>query len=385
MATILITGVTGMVGSVLASLLKSKGCRLICLIRPKSGQDPMDRLSQALGQLTGSEVVWKGDVTLPHIGISDGERQRWKGRINKIVHCAASIKFDEASADATTKVNVDGTNNILKLAEELKIPEIHHISTAYVAGDADYFSENDFDIGQTCCNVYERTKKESEQLVRDWQFGRYSIYRLSVIIGDSITGYTPSFYGYYGFLSAFWHLKQTLARKSKSEIKKYEAEGIGFDSEGTLRIPICINISPTSTLNLVPIDWIARTTSELIEVSATGKTFHIVHPCSPKSRWVNDVSLKHLGIKGFCYREHPDYNPQSLLGKLQRIFDRNAVEYIPYVTRRPKFGVVNTSRVLGPKYTSPPNIDEAFVARLMDYAKSVNFGKKEERHKAVGV
>ena len=86
MATILFTGVTGAVGSSLAPLLKSKGDRLIYLVRSKSEQDPKDRLSKILGRINDNEIVWKGDVTLPHAGVSDSERRRWKGQIDKIVH-----------------------------------------------------------------------------------------------------------------------------------------------------------------------------------------------------------------------------------------------------------------------------------------------------------
>ena len=41
-----------------------------------------------------------------------------------------------------------------------------HVSTAYVAGDADgLFTEADLDVGQGFRNTYEQTKLEAERLV----------------------------------------------------------------------------------------------------------------------------------------------------------------------------------------------------------------------------
>ena len=378
MATILLTGVTGTVGSALAPLLKLKGHRLIYLIRPRDGQNSLNRLSQALGRTAEDDIVWDGDVTLTHIGVNDSERKKWKGKIDKIVNCAASIKFDEALREVTTKVNITGTKNILALAEELKIPEIHQVSTAFVAGDADYFREDDLDIGQNPRNVYEETKKEAEQLVRNWRYGRYSIYRLGIVVGDSVTGYISSFSGYYGFLSSLWYLKQELSQKSKSDREKYEVNGINFDLEGMLILPICMNFSPTSTLNITPIDWVTRTMSDLVEFPAIGQVFHVIHPRPPKARWMNDVSLKELGIKGFYYEDFAGSNPRSMSRRFQKIFDRSTAQYISYITHEAKFEVLNVPRVLGLRYAPPPDIDGAFVAKVLDYAKSVNFGRKKQ-------
>ena len=379
MATILITGATGTVGSSLASSLESKGHRLIYLIRPKNGQNNAERLSEALGLGTiGSRVILEGDVTLDHLGVNGSERRRWRNKIDKIVNCAASIKFEESLRRLTTQINIEGVRNLLGLAEELRISEFHQISTAYVAGDADYFTEDDFDIGQKPRNVYEETKKEAERLVRNWRYGRYSIYRLGIVVGDSATGYISSFNGYYGFLSSLWHLRRELELKDRHDRKKYDANGISFDSDGMLILPICMNFSPISTLNITPIDWVVRTVSDLVEFPTIGQVFHIVHPQPPKARWMNDVSLKELGIKGFYYGDSVVSSAQAVSGRFQRIFNRSTAQYIPYITHEAKFEVANVPRVLGLRYASPPNIDEAFVPKVLDYAKSVDFGKKKK-------
>lgn len=371
MATILLTGATGAVGSSLAPLLKERGHKLICLVR---GGNLVARLEKAL-RCTDDIVIFNGDVTQRNLGVYDCQMRQWRGRIDKVIHCASSIKFDEALAKEVTCVNVWGTQNVLDFARDMEIPEVHHVSTAYVAGDAEVFSESDIDIGQKCRNVYERTKLEAEKLVKNWSHGKHSIYRLGILVGDTVTGWTPSFNGYYGFLGSVWHLRQEFVLMSAQRLEKYESNGIAFNGERILRLPICGQFSPVSTLNVVPVDWVVKAMADLAELEADGQVFHIVHPNPPRVQWLNDVSLKHLGITEFRYGEPSDRNPKSLLGKFQRIFDRSTAQYLPYITRETKFVMSNLKRALGRGFVLPPVVDESFVAKLMSYAKSVNFGK----------
>lgn len=370
MATILLTGVTGAVGSSLAPLLIERGHKLICLIR---GDNPVARLEKVLGCADGI-IVFNGDVTLPNLGVCDCEMQRWRGRIDKILHCASSIKFDEVLAKEITLANVCGTQNVLDFARDMVIPEVHHVSTAYVAGDAEAFSESDTDIGQKCRNVYERTKLQAEKMVKAWSYGKHSIYRLGIVVGDTVTGWTPSFNGFYVFACRYWQFKQAMACKANSE--KYKANGIGFNQDGTLRLPLWGKFSPDSTLNIIPVDWTAEMLSKLAEIPASGQVFHVVDPQPPKVRWLNDVSMRHMGITNFRYGNSPNGDPRSLLGKFQRIFDRGTVPYIPYITHEARFETSNLPRVLGRNYVPPRCVDEALIAKWLDYAISVCFGRR---------
>ncbi|MDD2732286.1 MAG: SDR family oxidoreductase [Candidatus Pacebacteria bacterium] len=376
MATTLLTGATGTVGSSLASLLKKKGHQLVYLVRPKDGQNAKDRL-------VDNSFVLEGDITRPHLGINVQERRKWKKKIDKILNCAASIKLDGGFSETTSQVNIEGVRNLLQFAEELKIPEFHQVSTVYVSGSADYFSEEDFDIGQTSRNHYEQTKREAEQLVRAWKYGRYSIYRLGIVVGAYNNGYIPTFNGYYVFASSLWHLRNTLLGKNEQEMKRYEREGVSLDLDRMLTLPIYLNFAPNSTLNIIPVDWASDIVSELVAVPAKRKVFHIVHPSPRRARWVNDVSLKHLGIKGFYYGDFADFSSRSLLGRLQKIYNRSTLQYIPYITHESRFEVANAPYVLGERYRLPPEIDEIFIVTILDYAKSVDFGRRKQKIKAV--
>lgn len=374
--TVLLTGVTGQVGLSVAPLLQERGHRVLYLIRPIRNKDAVVRLKEVLPNLRETDVVISGDVTLPHAGISEADRRKWRGKIDKIVHGAASVKFDEAAAEETRHINVDGTRIMLNMAEELGVSEFHFISTAYVAGSARAFTETDFDVGQTARNAYESSKREAERLVRNWSGGKFSIYRPSIVIGDSMTGRVRSFNGYYGVAIPFWRLLQNLCQRWETKKKECIRQGIRFSSDDFLELPVCINCSPTSKINLVTSDWVAQTLINLFELSSANQTYHLVNPDPPRVQWVIDTSLEHLGIRGVLHQGNVRFSAYPLLKSIQNGLDRNLNRYLPYVTHEPIFGCENLKRALKERYISPPVVNESLLAKMLDYAKSVNFGQK---------
>jgi len=376
MSTILFTGVTGQVDSSLAPLLQERGHRVLYLIRPNNGQDATARLREVLPHLRETDIAINGDVTLPNAGISEAERKKWKGQIDKIIHGAASIKFDEAVAEETRYINVDGTHNMLNLAEELGVKEFHFLSTAYVAGSARTFAETDFDVGQTTRNAYESSKWAAERLVREWSGGKFSVHRLGIVIGDSKTGYVQAFNGYYGFLIGFWRLLQSLRPRWETKKEECLQQGISFSEDGFLELPLCVDCSPTSRINLVPTDWLSSTLAYLLDLPASNQTFHLTHPSPPRVQWAMEVSLEHLGIRGVQYKDSVDFSQYPLLQRFQSGLDRNLNRYLPYVTHEPVFDCTHLVHTLAERYVPPPAIDKALLVKMLDYAKSVNFGQK---------
>jgi len=369
MATILMTGATGTVGSELAPLLEKERHKLIYLTRASS-------IAQLrMRGLRGDVLV--SDIAKPCAGLGESPKHLLKAlQIDKLVNCAASVKFQASDAREISSVNVDGVKNLLALAEELKIPEFHQVSTAYVAGDAGYFSESELNSGQHCRNVYESTKRHGELLVNGWKAGKHSTYRLGIVVGKHETGEAHTFNAYYVFMSSLWYLKQGLASKSKAELEKYRKEGIYFEKDGSLVLPISIDFSLTSTLNLIPVDWTVHTLSNLIKTPAENETFNVVDPMPKRICWLNDVSLNILGIKGFHYGEPPLSDPRSLLSKIQRIFQKSTEQYLPYIKHECVFETKNIQRVLGQKYLPFPESNESFLKRLLCYAIKANFGRK---------
>jgi len=218
----------------------------------------------------------------------------------------------------------------------------------------------------------------AEMLVDKWNAGKHSTYRLGIVVGRHKDGITSTFNAYYVFMSTLWRLKQGLASKSAKELENYRKDGIYFDDRD-LVLPINIDFSSTSTLNLIPLDWTVYTLARLIQLPASNKILHVVDPNPRKIRWLNDVSLRILGIKGFRYRKTNIPDSQPLLQKIQRIFDKSTEQYRPYIKHECAFETRNVKNVLRDGTLPFPRTDEKFLERLLNYARLVGFGKKRSQ------
>ena len=115
--------------------------------------------------------------------------------------------------------------------------------------------------------------------------------------------------------------------------------------------------------------------SKLIETPSTNQTYHLVHLDPPRVHFVIEASLKRLGISGIRYGD----DMQELSGLLQRIqagLDKGIKIYRQYIKHGTIFTCDNLKRTLGDSYTSPPAVDEILLAKMLDYAMSVNFGQR---------
>lgn len=374
--TILLTGVTGQVGSALAPLLQENGHRVLYLIRPSGEKDAQTRLREVLPNLReGLDIAINGDVTLPNAGVSDADIQAWEWKVDRVMHGAAETSFDEIKTEKTRHTNIEGTRNMLNLSEELCVSDFHYMSTAYVSGDVEIFHEADLDVGQEFSNPYEVSKLDAERVVRNWRNGKFTIHRLPIVLGDSNHGNVRTFQGYYGVAIPFWKLIQTWRQRWGKDAADCLKNGVKVNENGVVELPLYIDCSPESVLNMVTSDWVAETLAKLLEISSANQTYHLVHPCPPKIRWVMEISLKHLGISGIRY-DDDTYELPALLQRMQSGFNRGIKIYRQYLKHGTIFTCDNLMRALGDHYTPPPVVDEALLVKMLDYAISVNFGQR---------
>ena len=182
-----------------------------------------------------------------------------------IIHNAASLSFEaNEQTGEPYRSNVEGTRNALELARRCRIREFHHVSTAYVCGlRTGRVLEDELDVGQQSGNAYEKSKIEAEKLVRAASFlDRPTVYRPSIIIGDSETGYTTTFHGFYAPL----------------KIVQAVANQIDFDPEKIDGAPLvaALNLTGQESKNYVPVDWVSRMIVHLAgRPELRGRTFHL--------------------------------------------------------------------------------------------------------------
>lgn len=355
MENILLTGALGEVGSQIALELSCQGYRVFCLVRSKLGLSAEERLRQVFGSAIYSI---EGNITEAFCGLSKDFQTKLRGSFSKLVHCAALVKFEKALQDDLYLTNVLGTKNVLDLATSLAIPEIHFVSTAYVAGSAQIFGENDVGLPENARNPYEETKQKAEALVRS-SHKPFNIYRLSVVVGDSTRGEVDKFTGYYGYFSAVWGMREKLRQIASEK---------GFQMPTNLK----------STINLVPRDWVREMLGKLISKKAVNQCFHLTHPRPPSVGWVLETSYNYLNLP-VCPVEV--YNPPRTISKewqaIQRMILREVKKYNAYTEHEGVFSNHCLQDFLGSEYKNPAPIDQTLVHRLLKYAIRRNFGKKD--------
>jgi thioester reductase-like protein/1-acyl-sn-glycerol-3-phosphate acyltransferase len=144
---ILLTGATGFLGKVvLHELLRRREelgvARVHLLVRGRRGRSAEQRFrsgvhgSECFSRLPGSWPehvrVVEGELTQPGAGLAPDARRELTRRIDRVIHCAASIEFQLPLAEAAA-ANVTSALNVLELVQECAQPcPLVHVSTAYV-------------------------------------------------------------------------------------------------------------------------------------------------------------------------------------------------------------------------------------------------------------
>ncbi len=344
---ILCTGITGILGSHLLSPL-SLHHDVYAMVR---------NASQRIHILTDlgmtPDRVFEGDLEKEGLGLSGEASSRLQSTgIDMILHCASSVKFDTRYSERTMNINEAGTRRLIDLGRSLKIPSFHFVSTAYAP------------YGR---NPYERSKLAAEQLVINSGLS-YNIYRLGVIVGQTRNCAINDFNGFYGYAMVPYLMAGALRRKRRSS--------------GPVELPITVRCSLTSTINIVPIDWVVSQLVLLMSLGSFDEIYHITHPHPPLSSWVLTTLFNYFEIRGPEYKDRADDTDPKESGKagyLQRLFDRQTDIFVPYATDERLFDVSSTKARLGSEYEAPNGVTEAWIRGLLDYAVQRNFGRKTSR------
>lgn len=215
MATVVLTGFPGFLASAFLPNLLSRldpATSVTCLVqshhRPLAEQRAAEIASAFPDRMDRIRLV-EGDITRPGLGLSDNGRAL-QPETREVYHFAAL--YDLAlSRPLGMKINVQGTVNVLDFIEACsRFDRLHYVSTCYVSGRfPGDFTENDLVHNNRFNNFYEETKYLAEVEVQNrMKRGlNATIYRPSIVVGDSRTGATQKYDGPYGALRWVlrWH------------------------------------------------------------------------------------------------------------------------------------------------------------------------------------
>ncbi|MGZ7068918.1 MAG: SDR family oxidoreductase, partial [Methanobacterium sp.] len=167
---IFLTGANGFLGTQIAiRIIKKYDHNIIVLIRGKNKEDAVNRLYRAwwefpelLDEIGKRINVLNGDITQILLGLEKEEYDALVENITYIIHTAADWSL-KSTLEKLQKINVLGTQNVLKLAqlahEDHGLKRFSHISTAYVAGGKmGTVSEDSLTSEYGFLSDYEKTK-----------------------------------------------------------------------------------------------------------------------------------------------------------------------------------------------------------------------------------
>jgi nucleoside-diphosphate-sugar epimerase len=364
---ILLTGATGLLGRYLLRDLLASGHRVTVLVRD-SGKAAAERIAELLafweesgGRGLAQPAVVVGDLALPGLGLGPAERRRLATPGRTVVHAAACVSSQPTVDGEPWETNFHGTRRLLELCRSLGLAEFHHVSTAFICGERrGVVRENELDCGHSPGNAYEHSKFAAEQLVRRFHGVRATIYRPSVVVGDSRTGYTSTYHHLYRFLELAVRLSAPAA----------ESFGPGKEAPPR-RVSVRLPLTGDETLNLVPVDWVSRAVVALLHLPAWhGHTFHLVAREGVRLREVKAIIAELLPLEGIEWAGTEGVTEPTPLE--QRILEQFR-DYWRYLQSDLVFDCQNTRQAL--PNLPPPRFERELAARLLNFARTDQWGR----------
>jgi len=370
---VFLTGATGLVGgNLISQILKNDvTTELILLIRGNSEVEAEQRLDKVPWKLSPeidiSRVkerikVIRGDITLNKLGLSESLYTRLASEVTHIIHSAASVKF-QLPLEYAELVNFNGTKNVMALAkcaqEAGRLKRVAYISTAYVSGNrGGTILEAELECGQEFANTYEQTKFESEKFIRGLMKELpITIFRPSIIVGDSKTGKTTAFNVLYLPLKLIYHQ--------------------------------LIRILPGSRytpIDVVPVDFVSRAINHILLKTdeGIGKVYHLTagERTATISGEIVDLAVDYFnqtGVKPYIPRIK--FIPLKLYHTAKRLLNSRAKRvwqaievYEPYLGVKRTFDNTNTCLALQGTSIVPPHFGMYYQA-ILHYCIETNWGK----------
>ncbi len=256
--TIFLTGFPGFIAERLTARLARPDVQFFLLVQPQflgKAAKVVETISQSTSTPLENFALIEGDITEPNLGISAEDYSILQSETSDIFHLAAAYDL-AVSKDIAYSVNLEGTKNINDFARSVwALKRYNYISTCYVAGNrTGDILETELEHDAGFRNFYEETKYLAETEVENLKTDLpVTIFRPSVVVGDSNSGETAKYDGIY-FLIQYLRKAPALLR--------------------------FVNVGNNDVrLNLVPVDFVVEAIAGLsMDENAIGKTIALADP-----------------------------------------------------------------------------------------------------------
>ena len=351
MSIVFFTGFPGFLGrELLPRVLKRGDHRAVCLVQERymsEAERVRDAIAAEHGLKDRIELV-AGDITKSDLGL--GSRLDTLAKDTFEVYHLAAVYDLAVGREFAMRVNVDGTRHILDYCERCPSLRRHqYISTCYVSGRYDgVFREEDLEKNQLFNNFYEETKHLAEVEVRRRMSQiPTSIYRPSIVVGDSATGETQKYDGPY--FAIRYMLKQPTP---------------------VVVMPL-VGKPDQNRMNVVPRDFVVQAIAHLSGlVKSTGKTYALADPNPMTIAGLIDAMEQHTGKK-LIRIPLPLGVAKAAIDKVPGVksffgFPSDAVDYFVHPT---SYDTTNTTRDLGDSGIAVPHFS-SYLTNLVSYVRA---------------
>jgi len=272
--SIFVTGFPGFIAGRLVERLAERDTQFFLLVQSQfteAAKRAVEQIAKSKNVPRENFALVEGDVTKENLGIAEVDLEAICAETTDIFHLAAAYDL-AVSKEAAYAVNLEGTKNVNAFARSVKnLNRYNYVSTCYVAGKrTGRILETELEHNECFRNFYEETKylaeTEVERLKAELPI---TIFRPSVVVGDSKTGETAKYDGIY-------YLIQYLRKAPK-----------------VLRL---VNVGNQRVrLNLVPVDFVTEAISVLSsDEKAVGKTIALADPAPPTTAKIFDSLAEKL-------------------------------------------------------------------------------------------
>ncbi len=318
---VLLTGATGFLGKEILHQVAfdRRIAQVVAVVRPETVRDPRTRevLKVLTPQQRGAALLKRlhlsgararkfrfvgGDIEQPGLGIAAAEAERLARSVTHVIHCAASVSFDDPY-ETSYKANVLGCLNALEFS--LRVQQtpgncfVNHIAieTSYIHGrsrtslaqeSALRFPRHFYN------NFYELTKAmasmETDRFMIEKGL-RVAQLLPSIVIGHSRTGNNRGDTKVVNApINAFGRARQEVLRQQDSLGGRARARAIALVSGS-------FPGHPAAELNLVPVDRVAEGILAALRVpESIGRRIHLATDNRIRTAEVVRITREELGV-----------------------------------------------------------------------------------------
>ncbi len=346
--TIFLTGFPGFIAERLVECLAKRETRFYLLVQSQfveKARRDIEEIARKTDLPPENFRLVEGDITLENLGISEKDLEILRTETTDVHHLAAVYDL-AVEKDLAYRVNVEGTRNVNEFVKSLpNLRRYNYVSTCYVAGRrTGGILETELEHDAGFRNFYEETKYLAEMEVEKLKNEiPTTIFRPSVVVGDSRTGETTKYDGIY-YLMIYLRKAPNLLR---------------FVNVGNKNVK----------LNLVPVDFVVEGIAALAkDESATGKTIALADPNPLTTEELFDAISDAMINKKSVIKPSPQLIEWSLRLKISPPLTGLPLPSVPYFFVPQTYDTSVSEKLLAPYNIACPNF-RTYIKNLLKFVE----------------